>query len=436
MMGAIPGYQTFAAFHAMPSFPKIVPIRQRFDAVHISDVAAAMRLQLERLDLAAIVRPGASVAITAGSRGIDRIDAILQSIVDYFLQIGAEPFLVPAMGSHGGGTVPGQLAILAALGITEQSMGCPIRATMETDVVARAPEGFDVHIDRHACRADHVVVCGRVKPHTGFTGDIQSGLMKMMLTGLGKHNGARLYHQATVDHEFGQIVRSVAAEVLARCRVVAGVAIVENALARATHIEAVPPQQFEARERELLRLATVQMARLPFDSLDVLLVDEIGKDVSGTGMDTNVIGRKYNDHAASGDERPRIKRIVVRGLSKKTNGNGNGIGLAEFCVARVLDQIDLKTTQINAVTANHMGAGMLPPDLPTDEAALDAALNTIGLTPREQARVAWIKSTKELETLWVSEALLPEIASRPDLEVLGPPQAFPFAADGNLACSG
>jgi len=417
----------------MPTLPRIFPVRQKFDRTQIEDVAEATRRELARLDLGELVQPGQSVAITAGSRGIDRIGEILQAIVQHFQQLGAEPFLVPAMGSHGGGTAEGQVAILASLGITEASMGCPIRATMETKVVAQAPEGFDVHIDRYACEADHVVVCGRVKPHTGFTGDIQSGLLKMLLTGLGKHNGARLYHQATVDYEFGRIVRSVAGEVLDQCSVIAGVAIVENALSKVMHVEAVPPGMFETRDQQLLTLATERMARLPFDEIDVLLVDEIGKEISGTGMDTNTIGRKYNDHAATGDERPRIKRIVVRGLSKKTGGNGNGIGMAEFCVARVLEQIDRKTTQINGITANHMGAAMLPPDLPTDRAALEAALSTIGLTPREQARLVWIKSTKELETLWGSEALLAEVKQRDDLNILGELQAFSFDSQGNLS---
>ena len=231
----------------MTDFPAIFRVRQQFDNPRVDDVAATVESELAKLSLGDKIQPGQSVAITAGSRGIANINVIIRGIAEHLRSVGAEPFIVPAMGSHGGGTAEGQRKIIESYGITESYCGCPIRATMETEVVCNAAEGFPVHFDKHAFGADHVVVCGRVKPHTNFVGSIESGLMKMMLIGLGKHNGARIYHRAIQDFNFGQIVRSVAREVLSKCRIVAGLAIVENSYDETAKIEAVAPSEFEER---------------------------------------------------------------------------------------------------------------------------------------------------------------------------------------------
>lgn len=414
------------------SYPQVFRVRQRFAAPRIDDLAAEVHAQLARLELERCIQPGHSVAITAGSRGIANLSVILRAAVAHLQRLGARPFIVPAMGSHGGGTAEGQRLVIESYGVTEESMGCPIRSAMNTVVVCRAAEGFPIHFDQSAYEADHVLVCNRVKPHTRFVGNLESGLMKMMLIGLGKKNGAEIYHQAIQDFTFGQIVRSVGAEVIRRCRIVAGLAIVENAYDQTACIEAVLPSAFEAREQELLRLSRQWMARLPFDRVDVLLVDRIGKNVSGTGLDTNVVGRKFNDHHAVEGESPQIKLIAVRGLTEATHGNAVGLGIAEFCRSRVLRETDVAATRLNAIVAGHVSAAMLPLDYETDREILDMALSTVGLVAPPDARLLWIADTLNLAEVECSAAYLEEARKSPGLEILTDPRPLPLDAHGNL----
>lgn len=414
------------------SYPRIFRVRQAFDATRIEDVPGTTTAELQKLALGQTIQPGSSVAITAGSRGIANIKWIIKSIVDHVRSLGAIPFIVPAMGSHGGGTAEGQRGLIEGYGITEEFLGCEIRSSMETVIVCQAAEGFPVHFDRHAFGADHVIVVGRIKPHTGFVGDIESGLMKMMLIGLGKHSGAKIYHRAIMNYSFGQILRSVAREVLAKCRIAAGVAIVENAFDETAKIEAIVPQHFEDREKELLVLAKAWIPRLPFPVCDLLLVDQIGKNISGAGMDTNVIGRKYNDHVAWEHEWPKVKRIAIRDLTEETHGNGTGVGISEFCRSRVIEKLDQKITRINCLTGGHPTAAMLPLDYATDREILDAALPTIGLTPPENAKLMWIHNTLEVAELECSEVYYEEAQTRADLTILSEPRPLPFDEVGNL----
>lgn len=414
------------------TYPPVFRVRQTFDRPRVADIPATIFAEFDRLRLSETVRPGQSVAITAGSRGISNIRVILRTIVDYLKAIGAVPFIVPAMGSHGGGTAAGQIGVLASYDITPETMGCEFRASMETVIVSQAPEGFPVHIDSHAYAADHTIVCGRVKPHTEMSGDIQSGLMKMLLIGLGKHNGAKIYHRAIHDHDFSRIVRSVAGEVLQKCRIAAGLAIIENGYDETAFIRAVVPAEFEAREIEHLQLAIAHLPRLPFKTADLLIVDEIGKNISGTGMDTNIIGRKFNDHAAVEHEWPKIRRIIVRSLTEETHGNASGIGIAEFCKSGVIRQMDKKITWINALTSGHMSCVMDPLHFETDRELLDTCLPTIGLTEPEDARLLWIKNTLHLSEVECSAAYWDEAQGRSDLEILTPPRALPLDKEGNL----
>ncbi len=418
----------------MSEYPRIFRVRQLFDAPRVADVEVDVDRELLRLKLGQRIKPGQSVAITAGSRGIASIHLILRAIVRHLKALGAKPFIVPAMGSHGGGTAEGQRKIIESYGVTEDFCGCPIKASMETVIVCQAAEGFPVHFDRHAFEADHVVVCGRVKPHTGFVGEIESGLMKMMLIGLGKHNGAIIYHRAIQDYSFGQILRSVAREVLEKCRIVAGVAVVENSRDETARITAVEPHEFEEREKELLVLARQWMPRLPFDRADLLLIDEIGKNISGTGMDTNVVGRKYLDHRAADHEFPKVRHISIRGLTKDTYGNATGIGLAEFCKSRVLREMNVKVTRINCITGGHVSGATIPLDYETDREIFDVAFAVNGLTPPEKARVMWIRNTLDVVELECSEVYLDEARTRADLEILEEPRPMPFDDEGNLPC--
>jgi hypothetical protein len=416
----------------MPQYPLIFRLRQTFDRPRVEDIAATVDEQLSRLRLGEKVRRGQSVAITAGSRGIANIKLVVKAIADHCRKLGAQPFIVPAMGSHGGGTAEGQKQILEGYGITESFCGCPIRASMETVVVCQAAEGFPVHFDKLASGADHVIVCGRVKPHTGFVGDIESGLMKMMLIGLGKHAGAKIYHRAIKDYSFGQIVRSVAREVLSRCHILAGVAIVENGYDETAKIEAIAPQDFEEREKALLVLAKQWMPKLPFPAADVLLIDEIGKNISGTGMDTNVVGRKFLDHAAAEHEYPKIRNIVLRGLTEETHGNATGLGLAEFCLTRLVEQMDVQVTRTNCLTGGHASGAMIPVHYRTDREVLDAVLPIIGLREPQDARLMWIHNTLDVAEVECSATYLAEARKRPDLEILSDPRPLPLDDRGIL----
>lgn len=410
----------------------MIRVRQKFEARRVADVPGEVRSQLASLQLANRIRAGQTVAITAGSRGIAHIDQIVRATVDHVKSLGAVPFIVPAMGSHGGGTAAGQTQILEHYGITPEKMGCELRASMETVIVDRTPQGIPVHFDKHASQADHVLIVGRIKPHTGFVGDVESGLHKMMLIGLGKHEGAKIYHRAIADYSFMEIITAVGASVIQKCRVAGGIGIVENAYDETALIEAVAPERFLERETELLKLAIQWLPRLPFNYCDLLIIDRIGKNISGTGMDTNVVGRKYNDHAATERDTVRCKRIFVRGLTEETHGNATGIGLAEFTNQRTADATDRGITAINCITGLHPTAAMIPIAYDTDREAITNALHTCGLVEPPQSRVIQIPDTLHLAEVLVSEAYLPQLAERADLEQISQPAEMDFDSRGDL----
>ena len=416
----------------MSKYPQLFRLRQKFEGPVIEDVVGEVERQLASLSLSERIQPGESVAISAGSRGIANIHVIIRGIAQHLQGLGAKPFIVPAMGSHGGGTAEGQQQIIESYGITEEFCGCPIHSSMDTVVVCNADEGFPVHFDQQALNADHVFVCGRVKPHTGFHGDIESGLMKMMLIGFGKHAGAMIYHRAIMNYSFAQIVRSVAKEVLAKCQILAGLAIVENAYDQTAKLAAVMPEDFEEEEKGLLVLAKQWMPRLPFEQVDILTIDQIGKNISGSGMDTNVVGRKYLDHRAADEEYPKVKRIIIRGLTEETHGNATGLGLAEFCRSNVLREMSVQATRINCLTGGHPTGAMAPLDYETDREILDVALSTIGLIEPPDARLMWILDTLDVAEVECSTVYWEEAKQRADLEVVTPLRDIPFDAEGNL----
>ncbi|MCX7419327.1 MAG: lactate racemase domain-containing protein [Planctomycetia bacterium] len=414
------------------SLPRMVRLRQTFEATRVNDIPGEVEQQLATLNLGQQVKSGQTVAITAGSRGIANIAIIIKAACDYVRRIGGKPIIIPAMGSHGGGTADGQRQIIEGYGVTEAFTGAEIRASMETVVVDTTSQGIPVHFDKHAFGCDHVLVVGRIKPHTGFVGPVESGLHKMMLIGLGKHEGAKIYHRAILDYSFLEIIRAVADVVLKRCRVIGGLGIVENAYDETGLIAAVAPADFFTRESELLTLAKKWLPRLPFAQTQLLIIDEIGKNISGTGMDTNVIGRKYNDHAATANDDVSVKRIFVRSLTEATHGNATGIGIAEFTNTRTINQVDRRITAINCLTGGHPTAAMLPIAFDTDRDVIHAALPTLGLVEPTNAKVVQIANTLHLGEVLVSEAYLPEIAQRPDLAIIDGPFEMPFDADGNL----
>ena len=416
----------------MPTYPQMFRIRQHFDAPRVDDIAGTVRDEIARINPSSTIKPGQTVAIAAGSRGVANIDTIVKTVVEKMKAIGAVPYIVPAMGSHGGGTAEGQTQVLAEYGITEGAMGCPIKSSMDVIQIGVSDFGMPIYFDKHASEADHVIVVNRIKPHTGFAGEIESGLMKMMLIGLGKHKGASVYHRAIIHHSFDKIVRLVGKVVREEMPITFGIATLENGYDETALIEAIPAADFEEREKVLQAKSKEWCPSLPFDDVDLLIIDEMGKNISGSGMDTNVIGRKRNDRRAMGDETPRVLRIFVRDLTEVTHGNATGIGMAEFTTRRLVDKIDYHATYTNVITGQHVSAGAIPLHCDTDAEVLDIALESIGLIAPEDARVLWIPNTLDLGEVEASEAYLAQADIRDDLEILTGLRPLETEADGNL----
>jgi hypothetical protein len=415
------------------AYPHLVRIRQQFERPRVEDFGAAVYAALEPLDLGRRIRPGHSVALTAGSRGIANIPVLLRAAVSFLKKLGARPFVVPTMGSHGGGTAEGQRHILESYGITEEFVGAPVRASMEVVQAGTTPEGFPVLLDRHASGADHIGVVARVKPHTAYHGPIESGLMKMMMIGLGKHAGALAYHRILLEYPYDQVVRSVGRTLRAAAPIAFGLAVVENAYDETAVVEGVAPERFEEREEQLLAVARRLLPRLPLRKADLLVIDEIGKDISGSGMDTNVVGRKraFRGQPPT-DSEPAMRLIFVRGLSERTHGNAAGIGLADFTTGRLLRQMNYRATVINCLTAGYPEGAFTPVHFDTDREVFDAALAIIGTRPPEEARVLRIRNTLLVEELEVSEACLADPQLRPEVAVIGRPRPLAFDSAGNL----
>src|SRR5438128_9725915 len=408
--------------------PKMLRVRQTFARPRVADIPRTVAETLAAARVA--IKRGDTVAVGAGSRGIANIDVIVGAAVRWLRDLGARPFVFPAMGSHGGGTPEGQLSVLAHYGITEAAMGCPIRATMDVVRVGEAL-GLPVWLDRIASDADWIGVVNRVKPHTDFKGSIESGLFKMMTIGLGKYQGATQYHRANVNHGYETVITAVGREMLAKARIGFGLGIVENGYDETARVEAFNAADLEAGERRLLKDARGWMARLPFSPIDVLVVEEIGKNISGSGMDTNVIGRPSNPHEPFPAD-PKILWIVALSLTEESGGNATGIGNADFTTRRLAEKIDWKPTAINCLTACAPNGAKLPLVFDSDREAVENALDCIGLTTPAQARVIRIKNTLRLREIECSEAFLPEIAKRSDLSVIGDARPLAFDAAGRI----
>ena len=412
--------------------PDMFRLRQIFDAPRCDDVYATVRAEIDKLDPGNKIKSGQSVAVAAGSRGVANIDTIVKATVDAVKDLGATPYIVPAMGSHGGGTAEGQTAVLDGYGINEQTMGCPIRSSMEVLQIGTSDFGMPIYFDKNASEADHVIVVNRVKPHTGFAGEIESGLMKMMLIGLGKHTGAAIYHRAIIHHSFDTIVRLVGRVVREEIPIAFGVATLENGYDETAEIHAIDAPDFEEVEKVLQAKSKAYCPKLPFEDVDLLIIDEMGKDISGAGMDTNVIGRKRNDRKAIDGDTPRVLRIFVRDLTETTHGNATGIGMAEFTTNRLVDKIDFHATYTNVITGQHVSAGAVPLHFETDQEVLNIALESIGLIEIPDARVLWIKNTLDLGEVEASVAYLAQLDGRDDLELTVGPRTLVTQADGNL----
>ena len=413
--------------------PRLYRVAQRFEAPVVEDVPGAVRAELERIGLGAKIRPGMRIAITAGSRGVANIPAIIRAVASFVRDAGGEPVVLPTMGSHGGATAEGQRQMLASLGITEESVGCPILATMETVHIGTTTSGIPVFLDKYAAQADGIVVVARVKQHTEFDAPIESGLYKMMVIGLGKHRGAIEAHRRSIALGFPTVITEVGEVVLRNTitPILAGLGVVENAYDQTAVVEAVRPEDFEEREKELLRIAKRLIGKLPFHQIDVLVVDEHGKNISGDGMDTNVTARVMFVNG-NRPESPKITRIIVRDLTAATHGNATGIGQADFVLKRAADKIDWHVTYTNTLTGMSPEYARLPVVCQHDHQALSWAIHSSGRFPPKECRIVWIKNTLELASLCVSEALLGEAREHPRLTVSPEPSSFAFDETGHL----
>ena len=412
------------------NFPKICRIRQHFDSTQVTDIRKTVLAELGHYSWDQI-QPGHSVAIAAGSRGIANLAEIFKVTVEYFKSLDARPFIFPAMGSHGGATAEGQVAVLAQLGVTDAYVQAPILSSMDVQQIGETEDGVPVFLDNHALSADHIVVVNRIKSHTKFKASIESGLMKMMAIGMGKHKGAAYYHKAGVQFTFPKIIRDAARIVLQQAPVICAVGIVENGYGQTARIATLKPDEIESSEEQLLSLSKKMMAHLPFNEIDLLIVDEMGKNISGVGIDPNITGRN-RDLLGVFDHPAQIKHIFVRDLTDQSKGNAIGIGLADITTKRLVDKIDYGVTYKNCITALSLEKAAVPMYFGNDRQAIEVALDSIGLIPSPSSKIVRIKNTLQLDIVGVSETYLEALRQRSDVEIIGDPEPMAFDRNHNL----
>jgi hypothetical protein len=412
-------------------YPRVVKIKQQLDKVAVSDIALAVKTEFGKSRLSSLIKPGSKVAITAGSRGITDIVPIISSLVLEIRSRKGDPFIVPAMGSHGEATAEGQLQILSDYGIKKDIVGCPVISSMEVIKVGETRSGIPVLLDRNACSSDHIIALNRVKSHTEFHGQIESGLMKMIVIGLGKHEGAIIAHRFAVKYGYERTITEIGLCALKKAPIALGMAIIENGYGRTAQITAIEPENFLETEKKLLSIARRKTPKIPFKKFDVLIVDECGKEISGTGMDTKVLGRIMNVYEEELND-PDITRVVLRDLTEKTHGNAIGIGLADFVTKKVANKINYRATYINTVTAITPEKARLPIVCENDKEAVDFAIATAGPVDSEIVKIVWIKNTSTLDEMWISKGLLNEATEKENLKIIGNEHEMKFDNYGNL----
>jgi hypothetical protein len=411
-------------------FPRLLLTRQKFIDRRLPDVPAEVRKQLAASGFAARLKPGARVAIGAGSRGIHNYAVIIRAVVQYWLDQGMRPFLFPAMGSHGAASAQGQAGVLAHYSISEATMGCPVVSSLDVVSLGKTEDGIEAFMDKTAYESDGVMLVGRVKWHTDFAGAIESGLFKMMAIGLGKFAGAQRYHAYAYRLGLEHVIRTVGRQVLQSGKILGGLAILEDANHNTAKLDAVPVEEMEQREEANLALVKTWMARIPVD-LDVLVLDEIGKNISGSGMDTKVVNRSPNCDYNPWPGLPRIERLFVRNLSELTYNSGVGLGIADVVTDRLVNRIDWEPTWVNSLTANTPASIRTPIHFPTDRECLERIAPTVGKLDLDQVTYGWIRNTMELGRLGLSENLRGLVERNPDLEIEATVD-FDFDGSGNL----
>jgi hypothetical protein len=411
-------------------FPRLLVVHQKFPDRRLPDVGAEVHKQLAAGGFASRLKPGAKVAIGVGSRGIHNIGTIVRNVAQYWKDAGMSPFLFPAMGSHGAASAAGQAEVLRHYGITEAAMGCPILSHLDVVSLGKTTDGIEAFMDRAAYESDGVMLVGRVKWHTDFAGKIESGLFKMMAIGLGKFAGAQRYHTYAYKLGLEHVIRSVGRQVLESGKILGGLAILEDAYHNTAKLDAVPVEVMEAREEENLALVKSWMAKIPMD-LDVLVLDEIGKNISGAGMDTKVVNRGVQGEYNPWPDTPRFERVFIRDLSELTYNSAIGMGMADVVTDRLVDRVDWEPTWINSLTANTPAAIRTPIHFPTDRECLERIAPTVGRVELADVTFGWIRNSMELARLALSENLRSEVERNPALEIESTID-FEFDGDGNL----
>ncbi|WML38572.1 lactate racemase domain-containing protein [Neobacillus sp. OS1-2] len=408
--------------------PKMAKVNVKFDDKMIDDLRKALMEKLQQEQIIKTVRPGMEIAVAVGSRGLDRLVELTAVTVQFLKDLGAKPFIVPSMGSHGGATAEGQREVLAHLGVTEESAGCEIRSSMEVVKISELPNGLPVYVDKYASKADGIVVINRVKPHTAFRGPVESGLMKMISIGLGKQRGAEACHQMGFKY-MAENVPAMAKIIMEKTPFLFGIATVENAFDKVAIVEALTQAEIIEKEAGLQTQAKALLPKLYFDQLDVLVIDEIGKNISGDGMDPNITGRYPTPYATGG---PDVNKMVVLDVTHESEGNANGVGTADFTTKRLLDKMDLEGTYANGLTSTVVAPTKIATTLPNDKQAIQAAVKTSNILDFRNVKLVRIKNTLKLSEIEVSEPLLDYIAKHPNMEQVSDLYEFPFDENGNL----
>ena len=417
-------------------FPRMMQVRQHFPKSPPLDIRAVIEQGFRASGIGERAKQGSRIAVAVGSRGIRNLDKIVSCLLELLKAAGSKPFIVPAMGSHGGATPEGQTELLATFGITEQKLGVPVKASMEVRNLGRTEDGVEAWFSTEALGADGIIVVNRVKPHTDFEASIGSGILKMISIGLGKHAGAATCHarSARLGHE--RVIRTVSQLVIRSAPILCGVAILEDAVHQTAQIEFLKPEEMESREEQLHARAKALMPKLPFDQIDLLIVDRIGKNISGTGMDPNIIGRHVHGYSASladgGQRQPHICRIFVRELTPETRGNAIGIGLADLTTTRMVQAMDKPTTYINVLTALTPQNAKIPIHFDTDREAISQGLVSLALPEGVEPKVVRIADTLSLEQMAVSEAYAALLGTQEGLEAEGDWEEMKFDSSGNL----
>jgi hypothetical protein len=410
--------------------PRMIHVRQKFQTQKLDSVTQAVAEQFKRPEIRGKVKPGMTVAVGCGSRGINNIAECAKAVVAELKALGAKPFIFPAMGSHGGATAEGQREVLEGYGITEASVGCPVQSQMDVVEVGKLADGMPVYVDKLAAAADAIVVIPRIKPHTNFRAPIESGIVKMLTIGMGKIIGATTLHTYGMDM-FGALLPDTAKLIMAKKNILFGVAMVENAADETAIIEIVPSEQILEREPVLLARAKELMPRLQFDEIDVLVVEKIGKNISGSGMDPNITGR--NCRTIEWNMKPYVKKIAVLGLTPETHGNATGIGGADVTTMKLYKEFDVAKTYANVITSTYLDGCVIPIVMNTDEEAIRLAVKTVVRVKPQDTKIVRIANTLEIMDIHVSEPMLPYIKANPSMfEIVGQPEPMKFDAKGNL----